>query len=98
MFRPFLSLPVLHQALIGYGIAVNLLTFFYFGMDKLKARFHDERVSEKMLWFLSAIGGSAGALLGMKYFRHKTRKMSFQTGIAVILAVQIALVVWGVML
>ncbi|MEK7083838.1 MAG: DUF1294 domain-containing protein, partial [Patescibacteria group bacterium] len=61
---------------------------------KLKSRFQERRVSEMTLWLLSLIGGSLGALAGMRYFRHKTRKMSFQAGIAVICAVQIALVVW----
>ncbi|MFH1947064.1 MAG: DUF1294 domain-containing protein [Candidatus Magasanikbacteria bacterium] len=49
-------------------------------------------MSEKMLWILSAIGGSIGALLAMNFFRHKTKKLSFQAGIATILAGQILLV------
>lgn len=80
------------QLLTVYLLVINIITFFYFGLDKLKSQLSHRRVSEKTLWILSAIGGSLGALLGMNFFRHKTKKLSFQAGIAMILAGQILLV------
>lgn len=87
----FAQLTLLTQIIIIYLIIINIVTFFYFGLDKTRSELSKRRISERMLWFLSAIGGSVGALLGMKFFRHKTKKMSFQAGIAVILAIQILL-------
>ena len=97
MAQYFLQLPILTQILILYLLAINVITFFFFGIDKIKARSGKRRVSEKRLWMLSLIGGSLGALLGMKYFRHKTKKLSFQAGFAVILILQGVLVYFLVM-
>ena len=37
-------------------------------------------------------GGSVGAILGMRFFHHKTRKARFAIGVPVILLVQIGVV------
>ena len=75
-------------------ILINLVTFFVFGLDKLKAKRkvnHEavRRVPEKTLFLLAAIGGSIGALLGMKVWHHKTLHKSFRFGIPAILILQI---------
>ncbi|MCB9799096.1 DUF1294 domain-containing protein [Candidatus Nomurabacteria bacterium] len=90
----FFGLPFLGQLLMVYLVVINVVTFFYYGIDKIKARLSKRRVSEAMLWLLATIGGSPGALLAMSYFRHKTKKASFQAGIVLILAVQIGLFFW----
>lgn len=75
---------------IVYFAIINLVAFFIYGLDKAKAsRIGARRVSEKMLLVVALIGGSLGALLGMKLFRHKTKKISFQAVFAVILGIQI---------
>ena len=84
-------------ALLGcYLLVMNLSTFFVFGLDKWKAKRKAKneavrRVPEKTLFLLSALGGSVGALLGMKVFHHKTLHNSFRFGIPAILAAQIIL-------
>ncbi|PID82636.1 MAG: hypothetical protein CSB16_00675 [Clostridiales bacterium] len=60
-----------------YYILVNIITFILYLVDKLKAIKGKYRISEKTLIVLSIIGGSLGALLSMKIFRHKTRKSIF---------------------
>lgn len=75
-------------------IAVNLVTFFAFGIDKWKAKRKEthettRRVPEKTLFLLAALGGSVGALLGMRAFRHKTLHRTFRLGIPAILILQI---------
>lgn len=82
------------QITIIYLILINFLTFIIFGLDKHKSIKNKRRISEKTLWFLSLVGGSLGALLAMKMFRHKTKKLSFQAILAVILALQILVVYW----
>ena len=82
-------------ALLGwYLLAVNLLTFVIFGLDKWKARRRQarpavRRIPEKTLFVLALLGGSAGALLGMRAFHHKTLHRSFRLGIPAILILQL---------
>ena len=75
-----------------YLLAVNILAFVLFGIDKQKARRNAWRLPEKTLILSAVIGGSAGAILGMRFFHHKTRKPKFAVGVPVILLVQIAAV------
>ena len=75
-------------------IAINLVSFVVFGIDKWKAKrkaSHEStrRVPERTLFLLAALGGSAGALLGMRAFHHKTLHKTFRFGIPAILALQI---------
>lgn len=73
---------------LGYVAIINMLTFVFFGVDKFSAHKKWWRISEKTLWGLALFGGSVGALLGMKYFRHKTKKASFQLVLTLILVFQ----------
>lgn len=75
---------------IWYLIVVNLITFLAFGLDKARSqKLNARRTPEKTLWGLLLIGGTPGGLFGMNYFRHKTKKLSFQAAVALILAAQI---------
>lgn len=95
MISYFLNLPFFLQLLIAYLVLINILAFFYYGFDKTRSQIDNaRRVSEKTLWLLALIGGSVGALAGMRFFRHKTKKASFQAGIAVIVALQVLLISW----
>lgn len=71
---------------------MNVITFFVFGYDKWIAGGRIRRIPEKILWLTCLLGGSAGGLLGMYVFRHKTRKLSFQLVLAGIFLLQAALV------
>ena len=77
--------------LLWYLAAVNLVTFTVYGVDKAKARRGAWRVPEKTLFVLALLGGSIGALTGMKFFHHKTRKWYFRFGIPAILIAQLAI-------
>lgn len=92
--RWFFDIPLAHQLLLIYLVVINTVTFFYFGWDKFQSTLRKPRINEKMLWFLAAIGGSIGALAAMHFFRHKTKKLSFQAALAIILMLQIWLVVF----
>lgn len=54
------------------------MTFLVFGFDKWRAGRAGDRVSEWTLVLLGALGGWVGGLIGMKVFRHKTIKGTFQ--------------------
>ena len=87
-------MPAVTQCLLWYLAAVNVVTFTVYGIDKRKARRGTWRVPEKTLFLLPLLGGSVGALLGMKVFRHKTKHWYFVWGIPIILLAQLALTVW----
>lgn len=80
--------------LLWYLAAVNLVTFTVYGVDKAKARRGAWRVPEKTLFLLPLLGGSVGALLGMRVFHHKTKHWYFVWGVPAILLAQLALAVW----
>lgn len=63
--------------MIWYLVGINVLTFLIYGVDKYLAKKKLYRISEYSLFVLSLLGGSLGALLGMKVFHHKTKKISF---------------------
>lgn len=79
------------DTLFYYIVAVNVFTFLVFGSDKRKAKKKQWRVAESRMLFLAAVGGSVGALFGMRVFHHKTRKPKFRFGVPMILAFQIIL-------
>lgn len=72
-------------------LAVNVATFFVYGIDKLKAKKGKWRISEFALLFMAAAGGSVGAWLGMSLWRHKTQHKKFKYGVPAIFLVQMAL-------
>lgn len=80
--------------LLVWLAVINLLTFIVYGADKRRARKGKWRVPEKTLFLLPLLGGSIGALLGMRVFHHKTKHWCFVWGIPAILLAQIALAVW----
>mgnify|MGYP004572490803 FL=1 len=80
--------------LLVWLAAVNVVTFAVYGIDKAKAKRGAWRVPERTLFLLPLLGGSLGALLGMKVFHHKTKHWYFVWGIPLILLAQIALAIW----
>ena len=79
------------QVLFYYLIAVNVLAFVLMGLDKRRARRDQWRISEKTLFLPAVLGGSLGAIAGMRLFHHKTKHWYFRYGLPALLAVQILL-------
>ncbi len=70
---------------------MNLIAFALYGIDKRRAKQGAWRISEYTLLLVALLGGSLGALLGMRYFRHKTRHRKFRYGVPLILLLQLGL-------
>lgn len=85
------------KIIIIYLLIMNVITFFMYGIDKWKARKNKWRISEATLLVTALIGGSAGALLGMHIFRHKTKHWKFKILVPLFLIVHIALPVYFVL-
>ena len=80
--------------ILYYLLAVNIATFFLYGIDKYKARKGRWRISEATLLMMAVIGGSIGAWSGMRLWHHKTMHKKFRYGIPMIIIVQVALAVY----
>ncbi|MGM9537547.1 MAG: DUF1294 domain-containing protein [Candidatus Onthomonas sp.] len=76
-------------------VLINVLAFVLFGLDKWKARRDAWRISENALMLSAVLGGSIGALAGMRVFHHKTRHKKFFIGIPLLLALDVALAILG---
>jgi uncharacterized membrane protein YsdA (DUF1294 family) len=70
-------------------LAVNGWTMIRFWQDKRRACAGARRIPESNLLGLALIGGSPGALLARRLFRHKTRKEPFSTHLLLICALQL---------
>ena len=67
-------------------IILNIIAFLVMMIDKLRStRVSAKRISEGVMFFVAAIGGSLGIYLGMIFFRHKTRKWYFMVGLPLII-------------
>ena len=82
------------EEIICYLLAVNIVTFLLYGIDKYKAKKGKWRISEATLLTMAAIGGSIGAWAGMRLWHHKTMHKKFKYGIPLIIIMQIALAVY----
>ena len=59
-------------------VAMSLITFTAYALDKSAARRSAQRISEQALLSLGILGGWPGALVSQQVFRHKTRKRTFR--------------------
>lgn len=84
----------LGQLVLIYLVAINVATFFTYGLDKWKAKRSMWRIRESALLLLAALGGSIGAWAVMKVWHHKTLHNKFRYGVPAILVLQIALIVF----
>ena len=80
-----------------YLVAINVVTFFLYGIDKWKAKRARWRIPEHVLLGMAAIGGSVGAWLGMRVWHHKTQHAKFRYGVPAMLVAQAAVLVWIVL-
>jgi len=76
-------------------IALNLLAFAAFGIDKLSAKTNRRRIQESTLLLLALLGGTPGAYASRALFRHKTRKQPFSGRLHAIAVFQLATLAAG---
>lgn len=82
----------MHYYSLYYLLAINVVTFVLFGLDKYNVRKGNRRIREVTLMAMAALGGSVGAWMGMRLWHHKTKHRKFRYGIPLILLLQIALI------
>ena len=66
------------RALVIVYLAMSIITFVAYGIDKFKAKHAMWRTPEKTLHMLEALCGWPGAFFAQRFFRHKSYKRSFR--------------------
>lgn len=78
--------------LAGWVLALSLLAFVVYALDKRAARIPGaRRTPERTLHLLALAGGWPGALLAQRLLRHKNRKPAFQRMFWLTVATSVAL-------
>ena len=77
-----------------YYVALSLITFIMFAIDKRAARLQNQRISERSLQLVSLLGGWPGALVAKQTLRHKSQKLSFRLGLWLVIVLNSATLVW----
>jgi uncharacterized membrane protein YsdA (DUF1294 family) len=78
--------------IVVYLAGVNAITLAAYALDKSQALNGGWRISENNLLFLGFIGGSPGAFMAQRIFRHKTCKAEFQRAFWFSVALQLLFV------
>ena len=69
------------KALVPYLVIINAAALLFMLVDKYNAVRRRWRIPEAVLFIVAIVGGCPGIYLGMRLFRHKTRKPAFAIGI-----------------
>ena len=87
-----INMEQFEDIILIYLAVINVVTFFMYGVDKLKAKKSKWRIRETALLGLAVLGGSIGAWVGMKVWHHKTQHKKFKYGVPAIIIVQLAII------
>lgn len=79
--------------IMSYVVSINLVTFCAYGYDKTISASRWVRVPEALLHGFALAGGSPGAWLAQRLFRHKTVKSRFQIIYWLIVGIQLMMIV-----
>lgn len=74
--------------------AVNIGVLLLFGCDKRAAVKRLPRIPERELLFWTALGGSAGAMVAILLFKHKSAKWSLTGWVVILFALHCALLAY----
>ena len=78
-----------HKILTIYLGVINIVTFFFFAIDKYRAVRNKSRIRIVTLLGMAFAGGTAGALPGIYLLRHKTKKNYFTVGVPLMMVMQV---------
>ena len=77
-----------------YVLIINVVSFAVYGIDKQKAVEGRWRIPEFTLLLTGFIGGAIGSFAGMKFFRHKTKKLKFRILVPVFMVLNLAVILF----
>ncbi|MDU4697055.1 MAG: DUF1294 domain-containing protein [Paenibacillus sp.] len=76
---------ITRTGILVWFLFINAVAYLVMSDDKKRARQRRERIPERTLFLLAALGGALGVLVAMNAKRHKTKHFSFRVGIPLLL-------------
>ena len=76
---------ILSSPILIWLIVINVISVVVCIADKIKAKKHKRRISEKALFLLSFLGGALFMYVTMRLIRHKTLHKKFMIGLPLII-------------
>ena len=80
--------------IILYFAVSSILSIIITVYDKIAAKKHSQRISEKALLLFGFFGGAAAMFITMKIIRHKTRHMKFMITLPIMSVLHIAILIY----
>lgn len=87
-------LSKLQPLIFSLYIAASILSLIVYQRDKSAAKRNLRRTPEITLHILALIGGWPGAILAQRWFRHKSKKLSFQLLFSMTITLNCAALAW----
>ena len=84
---------ILSSPILIWLIVINVISVVVCIADKIKAKKHKRRISEKTLFLLSFLGGALFMYITMRLIRHKTLHKNFMIGLPVIILIHAVLTI-----
>jgi len=84
---------ILSSPILIWLIVINVISVVVCIADKIKAKKHKRRISEKTLFLLSFLGGALFMYITMRLIRHKTLHKKFMIGLPVIILIHAVLTI-----
>jgi uncharacterized membrane protein YsdA (DUF1294 family) len=75
-------------------IAMSLITYLFYAMDKSAARHNQWRIQESTLHLFAFLGGWPGALFAQDQLRHKSVKAQFRFVFWITVALNLVALAW----
>ena len=75
-------------------ISFSIATYGVYAYDKAQAQSQGLRVPEIVLHIMEALGGSPGVFVAMWVLHHKNKKREYQVVFWLIVAAQVAVLIW----
>ena len=88
---------VIVACVVALVLILNASAFGFFMQEKYLAEERRRRIPESTLLFLALVGGSAGAIAGQQFWRHKTQKEPFRTMLFSIAGLHVLILAWLLM-
>lgn len=78
------------KILVFTALLMSVCAFVLMGLDKIYAKARRRRIPEKVLFLAAILFGGVGGMLGMLFFRHKTRHWYFAVFFPLLAIIQLA--------
>ena len=83
-------------AILAVLFVINFVTMIMYAVDKKRAKKEKWRIPEARLLTFAFCFGALGALIGIYYFRHKTKHLKFTILVPLFFVLQIGFIAFSI--